>query len=146
MLRVAVPIFLGSLPYAFRREPVALLLAGGAALFGRTPFAEGWQAWAGKTYIVRTRVLLGPWVMGHASDAGLAAATAAFVDAMQDEATRRTRLIWQGAAVAILVGLECAQAPLGFGTFDPQDALVLAATAGLVVAACERSRSRRLLV
>lgn len=140
---MAIPIVLGSLPYAFRREPVAILLATGAALFGERPFAEGWKAWSEKAYIVRARVFLGPWVMGHASDAGLAAATAAFVDAMQDEASRRTRLIWQGAAVALLVGLECAQAPLGFGTFDPQDALVLAATALVVVAACERSRSRR---
>jgi hypothetical protein len=138
---VAVPFVVGSIPYAFRREPVAILRAVGSVCRGERQFAEGWNDWANKTSFVRA--FLGPWVMGHASDAGLAAATAAFVDAIQDVSTRRTRLIWQGLAMALLVGLECAQAPLGFGTFDPQDTLVLAVSAIVVVAACERSRARR---
>ena len=138
---MAVPFLVGSIPYALRREPVAAVLALGSACFGERRFAEGWKGWADKTYVARA--FLGPWVMGHASDAGLAAATATFVDAMQDESRRRTRLIWQGAAAALLVGLECAQAPLGFGTFDPQDALILVVMAAVVVAVCERSRTRR---
>ncbi len=134
-------LFVGALPYGLRREPVVLVAAVGRVAIGAARFDEAWGTWAAKTLVARA--FLGPWLMGHLGDAGLAAATATFVDAMQSGASVRARLAWQCAGVATLVGLEVAQAPLGFGTFDWGDVIVLVLAALVVVVVSEVARSRR---
>lgn len=141
---MGAPLILGCLPYVVRKAPVVLVAALGGALLGRARFDEGWARWAAQTRPVRA--LVGPWIMGHASDLGLAIATAAFVDLAQSESTRRTRLAWQAVATGVLVGLEILQAPLGFGTFDPVDVVMLLLGALVVVAPSETARARRTLV
>lgn len=85
--------------------------------------ARAWPSWAARTEPLRRAV--GPWLMGHLSDAALAVATAAFVAEAQAPAPRRARAAWHAAGAGVLVGLEVAQGPLGLGTTDWVDILVI---------------------
>ena len=123
LFRLVAALALGAVPYLLRPSPVAALEALGSFFLGPDDFAWTWVDWSNRTAPVRE--LVGPWIMGHLSDGALAFATATFVGLMQAESSRRTRLGWHVAALALLLGLELLQRPLGFGTFDPQDLIVI---------------------
>jgi hypothetical protein len=105
-----------------------------------TGLARAWPAWAARTEPLRRAV--GPWLMGHLSDAALAVATAAFVAEAQAPASRVARAAWHAAGVGVLVGLEVAQGPLGLGTTDVVDILLIFMGYGAVVLATERASAR----
>lgn len=98
---------------------------------------RAWPAWASRAAPLRRA--LGPWLMGHLSDAALAVATAAFVAEAQAPASRRARAGWHAAGAGVLVGLELAQGPLGLGTTDLMDVLVILIGYAIVVVASERT-------
>ncbi len=139
---MALPLSAGALPYLLRAEPIAPISGVGRLVAGEG-FAAAWTWWSARS--LPLRLALGPWLMGHASDAALAVATAGFVDLAQTTARRPERLTWHASALALLAGLEIAQGPLGFGTFDPQDLALIAAAYVLVAMLCERAnRAARL--
>ncbi len=121
--RLVAALAAGAIPYLLRPAPVSAVEALGSLVLGRDDFAWTWLDWSNRTTYVRE--LLGPWMMGHLSDGALAFATATFVGLMQAEATRKTRLAWHLGALTVLLGLELLQRPLGFGTFDVQDLVVI---------------------
>lgn len=105
-----------------------------------TGLARAWPAWAACTEPLRRAV--GPWLMGHLSDAALAVATAAFVAEAQAPASRRARAAWHAVGAGVLVGLELTQGPLGLGTTDTVDILVILLGYGAVVLGTERASAR----
>lgn len=101
-----------------------------------TDLACAWPSWAARTE--PWRAALGPWLMGHASDAALAVATAAFVAEAQAPSSRRARVAWHAAAAGLLVLLEATQGPLGIGTTDVADIAMIVLGYSAVVVASER--------